>query len=220
MQFPQRHDWNVSPKEAIAIQQELRDGVVRVDELGEVKRVAGVDVAFPEKGQVTQAGVVVLDFPSLQVVEQAVARVATTLPYVPGLLSFREIPAILQALEQLKTLPDLILCDGQGLAHPRRFGLACHLGVLTGLATIGVGKTRFVGKHEPVGEEKGAYKWLWDKGEIVGVVLRSRTKVKPIYVSIGHRVSLETAIEYVLACTPKYRLPETTRLADRLAAGR
>jgi deoxyribonuclease V len=155
----------------------------------------------------------------LQLQEHALARRPTTFPYIPGFLSFREIPAVLDALEQVKATPDLILCDGQGIAHPRRFGLACHLGVLVDLPTIGVAKSLLVGKHEDLPEEKGNWRYLRHRGEIVGVVLRSRTGVKPVYVSSGHRISLPTAIDYVLRCTPKYRLPETTRWADRLASG-
>jgi deoxyribonuclease V len=138
-------------------------------------------------------------------------------PYVPGYLSFREIPAVLAVLERLSVRPDLVLCDGQGIAHPRRFGLASHIGVLTGLPTVGVAKSRLVGTHGEPGRERGDWVPLMDKDEIIGAVLRTRAGVKPIYVSIGHRVALETAIAFVLACTTRYRLPETTRAADRLS---
>ncbi len=138
-------------------------------------------------------------------------------PYVPGYLSFREIPAVLAVLERLTVRPDVILCDGQGIAHPRRCGLASHLGVVSGLPTIGVAKSRLVGDHDEPGLNRGDWVPLMDKGEIIGAVLRTRTGVKPIYVSIGHRVGLETAIRLVLACTPRFRLPETTRAADRLS---
>ena len=139
---------------------------------------------------------------------------------MPGLLSFREVPALLAALEALDQMPDLLLCDGQGLAHPRRFGLACHLGVLSGLPSIGVAKSRLIGEHAEPGLEKGSWVPLLDDGETIGAVLRTRHGVRPLYISIGHRVALETAIAYVLACTPRYRLPETTRLADRLASSK
>jgi deoxyribonuclease V len=162
----------------------------------------------------------VLSFPELQLVEQAIARRPTTFPYIPGFLSFREVPAVMDALEKVSTTPDLILCDGQGIAHPRRFGLACHLGVLIDIPTIGVAKSLLIGKHDELPPEKGSWQPLRYKGETVGVVLRSRTGVKPLYVSSGHRISLPTAIDYVLRCTPKYRLPETTRLADKLASNR
>ena len=205
--------------QARAIQEALRDSVITQDRLGEARTVAGIDVGFEENGAVTRAAIAVLDFPGLRLREQAVACMPTRFPYVPGYLSLREVPAVLKALRKLKTRPDLILCDGQGLAHPRRFGLACHLGVLADIPSIGVAKSRLVGEHDELAQEKGSRALLRDRGEIIGVVLRTRTGVKPVYVSIGHRVSLETAIDYVLRCTTKYRLPETTRLADKLASG-
>ncbi|MEJ2455717.1 MAG: deoxyribonuclease V [Candidatus Thiodiazotropha sp.] len=213
------HPWDLTPAEAIVLQQRLRDRVIHEDRFDPPSRIAGVDVGFEEDGQVTRAAVAVLDFPSLAPLEQAIARQPTRFPYVPGLLSFREIPAILEALERLARPAELILCDGQGLAHPRRFGLACHLGLLTDTPTIGVGKTRLIGSHGKVPEEKGGWTPLIDKGEEIGAVLRTRVGVKPIYVSIGHRISLPTAIDYVLATTTRYKLPETTRAAHRLASG-
>ena len=178
-----------------------------------------MDVGFEDHGKITRAAVAVLEYPSLELVEQAIARLPTCFPYVPGLLSFREIPAVLVALGQIKRLPDLLLCDGQGLAHPRRFGIACHLGVLTDIPAIGAAKSRLVGRHVEVPEEKGQWVPLMDKGECVGAVLRTRSGIKPLFISPGHRISLEAAIDYVMACTPKYRLPETTRRAHRLASG-
>jgi len=213
------HPWDVSPAEARAIQDRLRERVVAHDELGKVQHVAGVDVGFEQGGTVTRAAVAVLSFPSLEPVAGSLARQPTRFPYVPGLLSFREIPAVLEALDRrLQVRPDLLLCDGQGYAHPRRFGLACHLGVLTELPSIGVAKSRLIGEHDPVGEAKGSRAWLRHDGEIIGAVLRTRTGVRPVYVSIGHRVSLDTAIRYVLACTTRYRLPETTRRAHHMAS--
>lgn len=213
------HPWDVTPAQARAIQVEGRARVVAEDRLGPIARVAGIDVGFEQGGAISRAAVAVLDFPSLRLVESAVARLPTSFPYVPGLLSFREIPAVLEALGRLASPPDLLLCDGQGYAHPRRFGLACHLGVLTGLPSIGVAKSRLIGTHGPLGDGKGAWVPLLDGAEVVGAVLRTRTGVAPLYVSIGHRVTLATAIAWVLACTPRYRLPETTRQAHRLASG-
>ncbi len=213
------HPWDVTPAEAAAIQQRLRGRVETADRLGPVTRVAGVDVGFEEGGRITRGAVAVLSFPDLALVEQAIARRPTSFPYVPGLLSFREVPAVLEALQQLSAPPDLLLCDGQGTAHPRRFGIACHLGVLCDLPSIGVAKTRLIGRHDELPEEKGAWVPLEDKAEILGAVLRTRQGVAPLYISPGHRVSLETAIRFVLACTPRYRLPETTRRAHRLASG-
>lgn len=204
--------------EAKLIQEQLRHRVIIEDDLATVRYVAGVDVGFKNNYQITQAAVAVLSFPSLELVESAIAQIPTTFPYVPGFLSFREIPAIVEALKKIQTTPDLILCDGQGLAHPRRFGLACHLGVLLDLPTIGVAKSLFIGKHEELPLDKGNWKPLIDRDETVGMVLRSRTSVKPIYISIGHKISLPTAKDYVMKCLTKYRLPETTRWADKLAS--
>ena len=204
--------------EAKQIQERLRSSTIVQDRLTQVRYVAGVDVGFKDNFKITQAAIAVLSFPELKLVDQAIAQIPTTFPYIPGFLSFREIPAILPAFEQLKIIPDLLLCDGQGYAHPRRFGLACHLGVLLDLPSIGVAKSLFVGKHEKVGIEKGSYQLLIDRDETIGLVLRSRTKVKPIYISIGHKISLMTAKDYVMSCLTKYRLPETTRWADKLAS--
>jgi deoxyribonuclease V len=212
-------DWDLTPAEAVALQRALAPQVVRDDRLGAVGRVAGIDVGFEAGGAVTRAAVAVLEFPSLRVVERAVARRPTTFPYVPGLLSFREAPAALQALAQLAAQPDLILYDGQGLAHPRRFGIACHLGLLTGIPTVGVAKTRLVGRFVAPGLERGAWSPLQDQGEVIGAVLRTRAGVAPLFISTGWGVSLQTAITWTLACAPRYRLPETTRQAHRLASG-
>lgn len=214
------HRWDLTPKEAAALQTQLREQVVREDALGPVRRVAGVDVGFEGDGKITRAAVAVLSFPDLVPVEQAIARVPTTFPYVPGLLSFREAPAVLDAFEKLSARPDLILYDGQGVAHPRRIGIASHVGLLLDVPSIGVAKTRLIGEHGRVPGSKGRWTPLRDGDEIIGAVLRTRSHVKPLYVSIGHRVSLETAIRYVMACVTRYRLPETTRFAHRLASGR
>jgi deoxyribonuclease V len=151
------------------------------------------------------------------VVETATVKAEVRFPYIPGLLSFREMRAALAALRRLRIRPDLLLCDGQGIAHPRRFGLASHLGVLAALPAIGVAKSRLIGAHENPASERGNWTPLIDDGEIIGAVLRTWTAVRPVYVSIGHRVSLETAIRFTLACTGRFRLPETTRAADRLS---
>ena len=211
-------DWPTTPAEARALQDQMRAQVIQHDDLGEIRRVAGLDVGFESEGTITRAVVAILSFPQLQFLESAMVRRPTSFPYIPGLLSFREVPALLEALDRFRSPPDLLLCDGQGLAHPRRFGLACHLGVLTGLPSIGVAKSRLIGKHGPLGPAKGDRTWLWDGTEIIGCLLRTRREVRPLYISLGHRISLETAIHYVLACTSRYRLPETTRLAHRLAS--
>jgi deoxyribonuclease V len=212
-------DWPTDVAGARAVQEALRTQVVREDRLGRVGTVAGVDVGFEDGGETTRAAVAVLAFPSLEPVAQAISRSPTVFPYVPGYLSFRELPAVLEALAQLEAAPDLILCDGQGLAHPRRFGLACHLGVLTDIPAIGVAKSRLIGRHDELPPDKGAWVPLLDKDETIGAVVRTRSNVSPVYVSTGHRVSLATAIDYTLRCTTRYRLPETTRHAHRLASG-
>ena len=214
------HGWDLTPKEAIALQTALRGRVVRKDRIGAVRRVAGVDVGFEQDGRVTRAAVAVLDFPDLALVEQVVVRAATAFPYVPGLLSFREAPAVLAAFEEIRVAPDLILYDGQGIAHPRRFGIASHVGLLLDCPSIGVAKSRLVGEHRMPATRRGAWTPLRDAGEVIGAVLRTRAGVKPLYVSIGHRVSLETAVRWTLACVTRYRLPETTRWAHRLASAR
>ena len=220
MRLAIEHPWNLTPGEAIVLQRRLAAQVESGDRLpGEIHSVAGVDVGFEEGGRITRAAVAVLGFPELEPLASAVARRPTEFPYVPGLLSFRELPALLEALQQLRELPDVILCDGQGRAHPRRFGIACHLGVLLDHPTLGVAKTRLIGSHAEPGPEKGDWVPLLDGGEVIGAVLRTRPGVKPLYVSGGHRVSLETAIALTLACTRRYRLPETTRAAHKLASG-
>ncbi|MBE9140226.1 deoxyribonuclease V [Nodosilinea sp. LEGE 07088] len=217
IQFPE--SWPTTSAEAIALQHSLAPQIVLEDRLPDpIRFVAGVDAGFEDEGRTTRAAVVVLSFPDLTPVDEVLVRRPTTFPYVPGLLSFREVPAVLAALAQLQTEPDVMLCDGQGIAHPRRLGIASHLGLLCGCPTIGVAKSRLVGTHIKVPTDKGAWVPLVDRGEQIGAVLRNRANTKPLYISVGHCVSLETAIDLVLRCTTKYRLPETTRYADRLAS--
>ncbi len=211
------HPWPRTAAEAVALQRELAPRVEREDRLRRVRLVAGTDVGFAEDGALTRAAVVVLELPGLETVDSALAERPTTFPYVPGLLSLREAPALLEALEGLAAPPDLLLCDGQGIAHPRRFGLACHLGLLADLPAVGVAKSRLVGTHDEPGPNRGDWTPLVHRDETVGAVLRTRSGVKPLYVSVGHRVSLGTAIDYVMRCLTRYRLPETTRRADKLA---
>jgi deoxyribonuclease V len=176
--------------------------------------VAGLDSAYDERGNVVAAAVV-LDASTLKPIDSATATGTVTFPYIPGLLAFRELPATIAALEKLGTTPDLLVCDGQGIAHPRRFGLACHIGLLTGVPTIGVAKTVW-GDYDEPDAERGAVGDITIDGEVVGRALRTQTGVKPVFVSVGHRIDLDTACAQVLALTPKYRQPETTRQADHL----
>jgi deoxyribonuclease V len=212
------HPWNVTPKEAVQIQLRLRDLVITEDRLPDIGTVAGVDCGFEQNGKITRAAVAVLSYPDLALAAQSIVRLPTTFPYVPGLLSFREVPAVLAALSSLRELPDVVLVDGQGYAHPRRFGIACHLGVLTGLVTIGVGKTKLCGSFDEPPGQRGGWTPLLDGADRIGAVLRSRKGVAPLYVSVGHRVGLESAISLVMRCVTRYRLPETTRWAHRLAS--
>ena len=213
------HPWTLDPAGAVALQRELRAHLILTDRLGPVRRVAGVDVGFEARGTVTRAAVAVLRYPELEVLETAIARRPTEFPYIPGLLSFRELPVVLDALKQLREPPDLLLCDGQGIAHPRRLGIASHLGLLVDIPSIGVAKTRLYGSHDEVPNLRGAWTPLRAGEEVIGAVLRTRPGVKPLYISTGHRVGLATAIEYVMGCCTRYRLPETTRWAHRLASG-
>lgn len=212
------HPWDVSPEEAVALQMQWRERVIREDCLGEIRTVAGVDVGFEDEGRVARAAVVVLDFPTLVPRQKVLARKAVAFPYIPGLLSFREVPVILEALAQLEVWPDVLLVDGQGIAHPRRLGIASHLGVWCDVPTVGVAKSRLIGWHAPVDDEVGAWQPLWDGDEIIGAALRMRKGAKPVYVSVGHRVSLPTALDLVLRCGRGYRLAEPLRLAHQHAS--
>jgi len=214
-----QHGWNLSIEQAKALQLELAQRVILQDRFADIHHVAGVDVGFEQQGKITRAAIAVLSFPELKLVDTALARCDTVFPYVPGYLSFRELPAVMQALDKLHIRPDLLLCDGQGIAHPRRFGIACHLGVLTDLPSIGVAKSRLIGTYQEPGPRKGDRAVLLDGEERIGTVLRTRDGVKPLYISPGHRISQASAVKWVLDCTTRYRLPETTRHAHHLASG-
>ena len=221
MKITPLHDWNLDPRQAIELQKQLAYEVIKEDRFdAPVKTVAGIDLGYDAKNDSSRAIVVVLSFPALDLIETSEAILPIQFPYVPGLLSFRETPVAIKALEKLTVAPDLILCDGQGLAHPRRFGIACHIGLITNTPTLGVAKSLLVGKFDNLGETRGNTAPLIYKNEQVGTALRTKDKVQPVYVSVGHRISLATATDYVLQCAPKYRLPETTRLADKMASYR
>ncbi|MCQ4260141.1 deoxyribonuclease V [Stutzerimonas stutzeri] len=214
-------EWDGNTAAARELQKQLADKVVLTDYFGPLKLIAGVDVGFEDGGKITRAAVVLLDAQTLEPLAQALARIPTCMPYIPGLLSFRELPAVLQALDSLEQMPDLIFSDGHGIAHPRGLGIAAHLGVITGLPTIGVAKKILTGLHEPLGERRGDQVDLLNRGgKVIGTVLRSKEKVRPLIISPGNRVSLATAPELVMRYVTRYRLPEPTRLADRLASRR
>lgn len=214
------HDWALTAAEAIALQRELAPRVILDDRLDDVRTIAGVDIGFESGGEITRAAVVVLAWPSLECLEQHVHREPTRMPYVPGLLSFREVPAALSAFDMLQRRPELVMVDGQGIAHPRRLGVAAHLGLWLDLPTIGIAKSRLCGQYGEVPEAKGEWAPLTHRGETIGAVLRSRQGVKPVFVSPGHRLGLPTALAWVVRCLGRTKLPEPTRLADRLASRR
>jgi deoxyribonuclease V len=231
------HSWDVSPPRARAIQEELRARWEASDRLGQIRTVAGLDASFILTGPqslrtppnrrllLRQANraigcVVVYRFPEMEEITRAVAVLPLKFPYIPGLLSFREIPVLLAALGKLETLPDLLFCDGQGYAHPRRMGLATHLGILLDRPTIGCAKSLLIGSHDPLPEKAGSWVPLLDPkagGERIGAAVRTRASVNPIYVSQGHRISLPSAIQWTLRVTDGFRIPRPTRDADRLA---
>jgi len=210
------HPWHVSPKEAIEIQKRLREELDLRRIEGVIKTVAGVDVSSSRRSHEVWAGAVVFSYPELVKVEEKGIRGQTDFPYVPGLLGFREIPLILRALALLEIEPDLILCDGQGIAHPRHLGLASHLGLVVDKPTIGCAKSRLVGEFSTVPERKGGYSHLSYEGAVVGAVARTRTGVKPLFVSPGNRITLDESLAVVFNCSGRYRVPEPTRLAHHL----
>ena len=220
MNFRHLHDWQVTTTEAKEIQQSLAYEVSRENEVRSPRLIAGVDISPPDKQGIATGSAVVLSYPELCLVEVRLVRQEIKFPYVPGLLSFREAPLTLAACQKLISSPDIFLIDGQGTAHPRRFGLACHLGLFLNSPTIGCAKSLLVGKHQAVDEIQGSFAELKDRDEIIGVVLRTKANVKPIYVSIGHKVDLDAARYWVMQCCSKYRMPEPTRLAHLAASGR
>lgn len=214
------HSWRVTPAQAMVIQRKLAGQVLKEDGTGDIRLVAGVDISAPNPQGVARGAVVVLGYPGLTLVESQIAERKLEFPYVPGLLSFRESPVILAACAQLSNIPDLIMVDGQGLAHPRRLGLASHLGLLWDKPTVGCAKSRLCGKNEPVQTALGEFAELVDGKETIGAVLRTKMNVKPLYISIGHKISLKTAIQWVMNCCRGYRLPEPVRLAHLVAGGK
>ena len=213
------HEWQVSPTQAREIQLSLAKKVVAESEAINPCLIAGMDISAPNAQGVARGAVVVLRYPEFNIVELKVAEDKITFPYIPGLLSFRESSLVLAACEKLCNTPDLILVDGQGIAHPRRFGLASHLGLFLDVPTIGCAKSILCGRHRPIGEEAGSQAELLDNGELIGAALRTKSGVKPIYVSVGHKIDLGSALHWVMKCCRGYRLPEPTRLAHLAAGG-
>jgi deoxyribonuclease V len=236
MQYRKLHDWDLTPTEAVALQKDLR-AQVRIEPIkSEPRKVAGCDISFNKFSDIVYAGIVVLQLPELEIVDSATAITQTKFPYIPGLLSFRETPALLEAWERLETAPDVVMLDGQGLAHPRRFGIACHFGLLTGLPALGCAKSVLRGKFDEPDERAGSYSLMTDKGEVVGAAVRTKDRVAPVYVSVGNRLDLPSSIKLALRCVKgykssddgemlfdtkpasksQYRIPEPTRQAHLL----
>jgi deoxyribonuclease V len=219
MNYRKIHDWDLTRSEAVELQKKLRHQVIIEPLRTEARLVAGCDISFNRFSDVVYAGIVVIKLPELEIVDRATVVTKARFEYIPGLLSFRETPALLEAWERLETEPDVVMLDGQGMAHPRRFGIACHFGVLTGLPTLGCAKTVLTGKFESPGKQAGSYSFMEHKGEIVGAAVRTKENVAPVFVSIGNRIDLEGALDLTLRCVKgypsksKYRIPEPTRQA-------
>ncbi len=211
-----RQRWDLSPHEAMALQRELVQQLDRSGDGRSIHSVAGIDVGL--KAEVVRSALAILSYPDLGLIEQVCAERPVSFPYIPGLLSFREAPVILDALARMKSVPDVLILDGHGYAHPRRMGIASHVGILLDHPTVGCAKSRLCGDYQEPAAERGSYSWLWDQGEIIGAVVRTRTNVKPVFVSVGHKISLQGAIELILRCGKGYRLPEPTRKAHQLAS--
>jgi len=210
------HSWDVSPEEAIKIQNEMRN-LVKIENLqSQIRYIAGADISFDKGSNTVYAGIVVLKFPELVEVDRSLLITEVNFPYIPGLLSFRESPALIKAWEKIKIIPDVVIIDGQGIAHPRRFGIASHFGVLIDKPTIGCAKSLLVGKYKEPDEKAGSYSYLYDSGEIIGVALRTRDNVQPVFVSIGHKITLDESIEIIMQSIRGYRIPEPTRQAHML----
>jgi deoxyribonuclease V len=213
------HDWNVTPAEAVQIQRKLASAVRQKDETGSPHYIGGADVSATRAHGAATVALVVISYPALEIVDSSVLKCETTFPYVPGLLSFREAPLLLEACKGLKTGFDLLLVDGQGIAHPRRFGLAAHLGLILNKPVLGCAKSLLIGEYEEPGQQAGCWSKLVDSGEVIGAAVRTKDGVKPIFVSVGHRVDLPAAIKWSLACCKGYRIPEPLRLAHMASKG-
>jgi deoxyribonuclease V len=218
MEVKHLHDWDVSTKQAIEIQKKLATQVDSSDSIENPHLIAGVDVSGANEEGITRAAIVMLDYPDLNAIDTVTIEAKATFPYIPGLLSFREMPILIKAFEKLNAAPNLVLVDGQGIAHPRRLGLASHLGLFLDIPTIGCAKSRLTGTHTELPDEAQTWTELFDGDEVVGAVVKTKVKTNPLYISIGHRISLPKAIHWTLQCCKKYRLPEPTRLAHQAAS--
>ena len=216
MKYNNLHSWNVTPREGIEIQKRLRERLVFGGGEFAIERICGTDVSYEKRTDMLFAAAVILTCPELEVVEEQTAVMESTFPYVPGLLSFREVPALIKAFDKVKNIPDVVICDGHGIAHPREFGLACHLGVILDLPAIGSAKTILCGEYNEPGKERGSYSEIIYKGKNTGIALRTRRNVNPVFVSQGYKIGLDLAREIILTCSPKFRIPEPVRKAHTL----
>ena len=220
MEVKHLHNWDVSTKEAVEIQKELAAQIDVGDGIGTPSLIAGVDVSGANEERIAKAAIVMLDYPDLNVIETVIIEAEVNFPYVPGLLSFREMPLLIKVLEKLDAVPDLVLVDGQGIAHPRRLGLASHLGLFLDIPTIGCAKSRLIGTHGELPDNAKTWTELFDGNEVIGAAVRTKIKTNPLYISVGHKISLPKAIYWTLQCCKKHRLPEPTRLAHQAASGK
>ncbi len=221
MKINQLHDWQLSIEKAKQIQRELSSQVSKENEITNHRFIAGADISVPDSSDIARAAVVVMEYPSLEVTEVQISEGKLSFPYVPGFLSFRESPLLIATFEKISASPHILLVDGQGIAHPRRLGIASHLGLILGIPTIGCAKSRLCGRHKPlITTEVGSYTELVDKDEVIGAVLITKTNSTPIYISIGHKIDLPTAIYWVMECCAGYRLPEPCRLAHIIAGNK
>lgn len=213
MKFKQPHSWNISPKEGIEIQKKLREQLIFSENKFEIIKICGTDVSYEKEINLLFSAVVILKYPEMDVIEEQTAVMRCTFPYVPGLLSFREVPVLLKAFDNINDVPNVVLCDGHGIAHPRGFGLASHLGMILDVPTIGCAKNKLFGKYSKVGDDKGDWSYISDGVNYIGVALRTKKNVKPVFVSQGYKISMEFSKEIILACCKKYRIPEPIRRA-------
>ncbi|MBI3584637.1 MAG: deoxyribonuclease V [Nitrospinae bacterium] len=221
MQYKNLHKWDVSPAEAVEIQKNLREKIITENELGEIRYIAGADISCNRLSPVGYAVVVVMTFPDLEVVEEKRVEAEIRFPYIPGLLAFREAPILLKAFEKLKIEPDLIIFDGQGIAHPRGMGIASHLGIILNKPTIGCAKSKLFGTYKEPGNNEGDFSYLYSPQEadkVIGAVVRTKSNTKPVFVSIGHKIDLQTSIKFILECRRGYRIPEPIRIAHNLVS--
>ena len=216
MKYKNLHPWNINPKEGIKVQKRLKNKLIFNEGKFSIEKICGTDVSYDKSKNMLFSAVIVLSYLDMNVIEEQTAVTECTFPYVPGLLSFREVPALLKAFDKIKNIPDIVICDGQGIAHPRGIGLASHLGLILDLPTIGCAKKRLFGEYSEIGNSKGDYSYISDGNKNIGIVLRTRTNIKPVFVSQGYKIGINFSREIILNCCKKYRIPEPIRKAHNM----